>query len=208
MQDLVWFRTMLTGESVSFSPDGQFLATTGGFGAIFIYRVSDGSIVRTLTGHTDWVNSVTFSPNGQILASGSWDNTIKLWRVSDGSLIRTSTGHTDLVTSVTFSPDGQFLASGALDGVALWRGVNRPPSTPTLLLPSDKPLFPPHRLLKLSPMTLMETKFKFEIQVTKGSETKTFTTGFIASGSEATYNVPSDQSFSEGQWSWRAKAIG
>ncbi len=84
-----------------------------------MWRVSDGSLIRTLTGHTNWVMSVAFSPDGQTLASGSWDSTIKLWRVSDGSLIRTLTGHTSSVRSVAFSPDGQMLASGSRE-IKLW----------------------------------------------------------------------------------------
>jgi WD40 repeat protein len=48
---------------------------------IKLWRVSDGSLVRTLTGHTDSVWSVSFSPDGRLLASGSRDNTIKLWQV-------------------------------------------------------------------------------------------------------------------------------
>jgi WD40 repeat protein len=60
-----------------------------------LWRVSDGSLVRTLAGHADVVVSVSFSPDGSLLASGSGDGTIKLWRVSDGSLVRTLTGHTD-----------------------------------------------------------------------------------------------------------------
>jgi hypothetical protein len=84
--------------------------------------VSDGSLVRTLEGHKDWVRSVTFSPNGNLIASGSADKTIKIWRVSDGSLVRTLEGHTDWVRSVTFSPDGSLIASGSDDGtIKIWK---------------------------------------------------------------------------------------
>jgi serine/threonine protein kinase len=97
-------------------------ATTPAPTPVQLGRVADGSLVRTLTGHTDWVYSVSFSPDGSLLASGSEDKTIKLWRVADGSLVRTLTGHTDWVWSVSFSPDGRLLASGSADDtIKLWR---------------------------------------------------------------------------------------
>ena len=79
------------------------------------------SLLRTLTGHTDYVTSVAFSPDGQTLASGSWDHTIKLWNLTTGQEVRTLTGHTDIVRSVAFSPDGQTLASGSDDHtIKIW----------------------------------------------------------------------------------------
>ncbi len=68
--------------------------------------------LRTLIGHTGWVNSVSFSPDGNTIASGSRDNTIILWDAHTGNHIRTLTGHTRPVESVSFSPDGNTIASG------------------------------------------------------------------------------------------------
>ena len=38
---------------------------------------------RTLTGHTDQVDSVAFSLDGKLLATGSDDGTVILWKVAD-----------------------------------------------------------------------------------------------------------------------------
>ncbi len=107
--------------SVAFSPDGQTLASASNDKTVKLWRVSDGSLIRTLQG-TSSVESVVFSPDGQTLASGSADNTVRLWRVADGSLIRTLDSYTYGVQSVVFSPDGQTLASASDDKtVKLWR---------------------------------------------------------------------------------------
>ena len=67
--------------SVSFSPDGQTLASGSADGSIRIWDVADGSPLCVLKGHDSSVNSVSYSPDGQTLASGSGDMTIRLWNV-------------------------------------------------------------------------------------------------------------------------------
>ncbi|MBE9179092.1 CHAT domain-containing protein [Oculatella sp. LEGE 06141] len=106
--------------SVSFSPDGQQLASAGDDHTVRLWQ-RNGQPIATLSGHTDRVRSVSYSPDGQWLASASYDGTVRLWQ-ADGTAIATLQGHTDKVNSVSFSSDGQWLASAGADGmVLLWR---------------------------------------------------------------------------------------
>ncbi|MEH1961164.1 MAG: serine/threonine protein kinase, partial [Nostoc sp.] len=48
---------------------------------IKLWNLATGEQIRTLTGHSDWVESVAISPDGKTLVSGSGDRTIKIWRL-------------------------------------------------------------------------------------------------------------------------------
>ncbi len=120
---------------VSFSPDGQTLASGGADGAVKLWnlvnvgdkRPTDASnikpesrLLRTFEGHADRVTQVSFSPDSKTLASASFDKTVRLWRLDDVPL-KTLDGHQNRVQSVTFSPDGQRLASASTDKtIKLW----------------------------------------------------------------------------------------
>ncbi len=111
--------------SVTFSPNGEQLASGGEDSTIKLWEVKTGKTIRTLKkrwwrkGHQAPVRSVAFSPDGKTLASGSDDNTVKLWNVKTGKLLHTLPGNGLCVKTVIFSPDGRTLASEN-ESINLW----------------------------------------------------------------------------------------
>jgi serine/threonine protein kinase len=112
-------------QSVSFSPNGELLATNDRNGVVNLWRLDGGPKNTTVSGPGSVsppggpnVNAVAFSPRGTILALGGNDGQAYLFDTATGSTTRTlSTPDNSGVTSVAFRSDGALLAASKVDGM-------------------------------------------------------------------------------------------
>jgi ribosome assembly protein 4 len=90
---------------VSFSPDGQRLASGGGDATVRFWDVGTATPKFTCRGHKHWVLCTAWSPNGEMFVSGDRNGEIRLWDPTTGKLRgKPLKKHKQWVTSFSWQP--------------------------------------------------------------------------------------------------------
>ena len=97
--------------SVSFSPDGNLVATSSSDSTARLWSVPSGRLVAVMKGHIAGVDAVAFSHDGKTLVTGGNDDTVKLWNVATQNEMLTLKD-SNKRAQVMFSEDGTTLAVG------------------------------------------------------------------------------------------------
>lgn len=106
---------------VCFSPDGTRILAAGDDPEVQIWDVRDGTLIGTLSGHTDSVLGVAWSPDSTRIATASRDSTIGIWDGNKLNRITSLPGHQSFVNSVAWSPDGTSIITTSSDrSIRIW----------------------------------------------------------------------------------------
>jgi WD40 repeat protein len=110
--------------AVAFSPDGNWLATSGANSFVSLRDPTSGAIKRVLTGHPGLVHEVAFSPDSTLLASAGAEGIVILWSVERCEKVLALQSLSDdegTARTIAFCSDGRLLATGASDGtIKIW----------------------------------------------------------------------------------------
>jgi tricorn protease-like protein len=106
-------------ESVSYSPDGKYLASGSTDGTINLYQIdSTGNPIytRSLLGHLGSVTQLIFTKNSKYLVSSSKDYSSRIWNLDTPSLNKVYNIHFEPVTTSFLDASYKYLISASLDG--------------------------------------------------------------------------------------------
>ncbi|KAH7341207.1 WD40-repeat-containing domain protein [Pyrenochaeta sp. MPI-SDFR-AT-0127] len=118
---------------VRFTHDGNTIASSLWDGTIKLWKISTGTCILALEGHTAAVEEITFNPDESQLASASHDRNVRIWDMKTGNCVHTLEGHEDRVYSVAFSAHQPYVASAANDEtIRIWDLTENAPHVRTI----------------------------------------------------------------------------
>lgn len=136
ISNVIYKGTYSSSLTLTFSPDGELLASGDDDGNVRILKVNDSKdgLARVMSQdifksghrrHKDKVTALTFSPDGKILISGSEDGTIGGWDVTSRKQLFISPGHSvDITGLAEIRDENNLLSMHSLESQILRWDIN------------------------------------------------------------------------------------
>jgi len=105
-------------ESLSFSPNGKYLASGGIDRKIFLWNIQKGSFISRFTSHPDYVAFLRFSPDGNYLISCGFEGSMICTNIHTKAKSKKYKPHKSRVTAICFISD-HIIATGSKEGEIL-----------------------------------------------------------------------------------------
>ncbi|KRX07776.1 WD40-repeat-containing domain [Pseudocohnilembus persalinus] len=105
-----------------FSQCGQFLASGSQDNNITIWDIENNSFVRTIYGHSEYIEDLVFRNDSKYMISAGGDRSLKIWDIQKGCfenmILKDGDGK---VLSISLSPNNDFLVSCDKNVIRVWK---------------------------------------------------------------------------------------
>jgi WD40 repeat protein len=107
--------------TVAITPDGKHAVTGSTGGAVCVWEIATGKLIRQFEKHTATVYDAAVTPQGDRVLTGGRSGIGRLWNLSTGEELMQLPGHRSWIRTVAVSPDGKRALTGCYDRVMrLW----------------------------------------------------------------------------------------
>jgi WD40 repeat protein len=105
-----------------FTSHSGYLTTANGDDQIRIFRMPEGKVIKTMSGHKNVIRGLALHPDERTLFSVSFDGSLRAWRFPFGTEQQKIDQGEREIHALTISPDGDFiLSAGANQLIRVWK---------------------------------------------------------------------------------------